>query len=282
MTVQRLFEGGPGEVKVDKDIPEQLTEQGLHLSEINAVIWSHSHIDHVGDPSLFPSTVDLVVGPGFRQNQMPGYPANPSAFMLNSAFTGRSVRELDFSDSNLIIGGFRAIDYWQDGSFYLLESLGHSSDHLCGLARTELGTWVLMAGDACHHVGQLRPSMYRPLPDVLSPSPLQPLPGPGEKSISCSSAPFKTLLAERKESTFYGMCEHLQDDLPQAEESRRRLQAFDGSDDVLVVLAHDRTLLDVVDFWPGKLDEWKEKRWGELGRWRFLEHFKNAVEDEVR
>lgn len=77
------------------------------------------------------------------------------------------------------------------------------------------------------------------------------------------------------------MCEHLQDDLQQAEESRRKLQAFDGSDDVLVVLAHDRTLLDVVDLWPETLDEWKEKVWGELGRWRFLEQFKNAVKDEA-
>ncbi|KAF1345088.1 hypothetical protein BDV97DRAFT_302632, partial [Delphinella strobiligena] len=158
---------------------------------------------------------------------------------------------------------------------------GHSSDHLCGLARTETGSWALMAGDACHHVGQLRPSIYRPLPDILSPSPLEPLPGPGEQSTYCSSTSFNTLLAERKESTFYGMCEHLQDDLQQAEESRRKLQAFDGSDDVLVVLAHDRTLLDVVDLWPETLDEWKEKVWGELGRWRFLEQFKNAVKDEA-
>lgn len=152
-TVKALVGSIEGDVKVDKDIPEQLTEQGLPLSSVNAIIWSHSHIDHVGDPSLFPPSVDLIVGPGFRSGFIPGYPANPQALLLDSAFTGRSVRELDFSISNLTIGGFHAINYFQDGSLYLLDAPGHTMHHLCALARTTEESFVLLAADACHHMG---------------------------------------------------------------------------------------------------------------------------------
>lgn len=101
---------------------------------------------------------------------MPGYPANPETFLLDSAFQGRKVREIDFSVSSLNIGGFRAVDYFEDSSFYILEGTGHTMNHLSALARTTEDTFVLLAGDACHHLGSLRPSEYLPLPASISPS----------------------------------------------------------------------------------------------------------------
>jgi hypothetical protein len=71
------------DVKVNKDVPEQLTEQGIPLTSVSAIICSHSHIDHVGDPSVFPSSVDLVLGPSFKSEHMPGYPTNPQGLLLD-------------------------------------------------------------------------------------------------------------------------------------------------------------------------------------------------------
>jgi hypothetical protein len=44
------------------------------------------------------------------------------------------------------------------------------------------------------------------------------------------------------------------------------------------MIAHDHTLLDVVDFFPKEANDWKAKGWKEEGRWRFLKGFRKAVE----
>jgi glyoxylase-like metal-dependent hydrolase (beta-lactamase superfamily II) len=277
-TVKALVGSIEGDVKVEKDIPEQLTENGLPLSSVNAIIWSHSHIDHVGDPSLFPSSVNLVVGPGFRSEHMPGYPANPQALLLDSAFTGRSVREVDFSTSSLTIGGFRAIDYFQDGSFYLLDAPGHTMHHLCALARTTQESFVLLAADACHHMGQLRPSAYLPLPDAISPNPSEANPISGSAQENLSTTGFRKLLPESKDTEpFYGLNEGLHDDIVRAEDTLEKLQAFDANDNVLVIIAHDWSLLRVLDLYPRDINQWRGQNWGELARWKFLADFEDAV-----
>lgn len=134
------------------DVPDTLREHGQDLSGINNIIWSHAHIDHVGDPSVFPSSTDLVVGPGFKSAHMPGYPVNPDATVLDSAFRGRSVKELEFEQYSSYmanIGGFRAVDFWRDGSFWVLECPGHTGHHLGALCRTTPDSWVLMGADCC-------------------------------------------------------------------------------------------------------------------------------------
>lgn len=110
-----------------KDIPDQLTEANTPLESINSIIWSHHHLDHTGDPSVFPKSTSLVVGPGFKSEKttFPGYPKNPDAIVLEDAFEGRELVELDFS-TGLDIGGFPSIDFFGDGSFYILQSPGHS------------------------------------------------------------------------------------------------------------------------------------------------------------
>lgn len=47
---------------------------------------SHHHFDHIGDPSRFPPTTDLVVGPGFSKCIMPGYPKELNSEILESDY----------------------------------------------------------------------------------------------------------------------------------------------------------------------------------------------------
>lgn len=126
-TVLSQIEACKSVFAIEKDVAEQLTEANVPLESINSIIWSHHHIDHRGDPSLFPKSTSLVVGPGFKSDKItfPGYPRNPDAITVDDAFEGRVVVELDFStDSN--IGGFPSIDFFGDGSFYILKAPGHS------------------------------------------------------------------------------------------------------------------------------------------------------------
>lgn len=72
--------------------------------------------------ALFPSTTGLVVGPGFQSNEkvMPGYPTNVTSPVPSDSFLGRDLKEIRFEEQHLTIGGYRAHDYFGDGSFYLL------------------------------------------------------------------------------------------------------------------------------------------------------------------
>jgi hypothetical protein len=65
-------------------------------------------------------------------------------------------------DPNFKIGKFYALDYFRDGSFYLLDVPGHAIGHMCGFARATATTFVLLGADACHFAGSLRPSPYIP------------------------------------------------------------------------------------------------------------------------
>lgn len=51
----------------------------------------------------------------------------------------------------------------------------------------------------------------------------------------------------------------------------------DGDGKVLVVMAHDDSLLEVLDFFPKYLDGFVGKGWVERARWGFLKDFRGAV-----
>ncbi|KAK3637374.1 hypothetical protein LTR56_013724 [Elasticomyces elasticus] len=106
-------------INVQKDVADVLRENSVDVDggAVDAVIWSHHHWDHVGNPQTFPGSTHLVVGPGFMGAHTPGYPTNKDATLLESDFEGRDVREIDFQKegNNLKIGRFNALDYFGDG-----------------------------------------------------------------------------------------------------------------------------------------------------------------------
>ena len=266
--LKALFAGHEhGGIDEFHNVPDTILAQGIDLSEINAVIWSHAHIDHVGDLSVFPPNTDLVVGPGLKASCMPGYPTNPDAFVLDSAFQGRRVQEVDFATSTTTIGGFRAVDFFGDSSFWLLEAPGHTNHHLCALCRTTEKSWCLLGGDACHNVAQLRPNRFRPLPDSINASML----GITPPADQCGHAQIPHPVRPAKESSLYGLAPGMHEDLEKAEQTVEKLKAFDGRDDVMIVIAHDATMLSVLEFFPQNINNWQVRGWAAQGRWLFLE-----------
>lgn len=44
----------------------------------------------------------------------------------------------------------KALDYFGDGSFWILDAPGHMAGNLAAAARIETGEWVLLGSDCCH------------------------------------------------------------------------------------------------------------------------------------
>jgi glyoxylase-like metal-dependent hydrolase (beta-lactamase superfamily II) len=173
-----------------------LEENAIDVDSIEGIIWSHWHWDHTGDPSPFPSSTDVIVGPGFKEAFLPGYPSNPDAVILESDYNGRELRELSFdNEAGIKIGNFNALDYFGDGSFYVIDAPGHAVGHLCALARVKgedgMEGFVFMGGDSCHHNGEFRPSVYSPLPESITPHPWEK----GEGKI-CPGSIFQSILRD--------------------------------------------------------------------------------------
>ncbi|KAE8343119.1 hypothetical protein BDV24DRAFT_173468 [Aspergillus arachidicola] len=274
-----IRKGIPGlSMHAEKDVAGILKEDGRYaLSDIDSIIWSHWHADHIGDPSTFPLTTELVVGPGFKDALLPGYPADPNGVILESDYAGRQLREISFEDGGLKIGQFHALDFFGDGSFYLLDSPGHAVGHMCALARTTPTTFIFMGADGCHHCGCLRPNKHVPLPEEISPSPFSMppyLPGticPGATLEAIHPNHSRTIPYYQQLSPAQGR------DVAEAEATISKMVPFDASEDVFVVLAHDKSISEVIDFFPKRVNNWKEEGWKIASRWRFLVDFRDAA-----
>ncbi|EPQ56220.1 Metallo-hydrolase/oxidoreductase [Gloeophyllum trabeum ATCC 11539] len=246
---------------VEKDVATQLTEGGVNLASVNAIIWSHTHYDHTGDTSTFPGTTELIVGPGTKAHVLPPYPENPNGSLLASDLEGRKVTELTSEDFTLTLGNFRAHDYFGDGSFYLVNTPGHCPGHITALARTTPTTFILLGGDTCHHPGQFRPNAaiqrHIPCPStLLSNLSAMHFPKHTPEALTLDSDPEPFLAIAAEPPTVY-------DDPPTARQSIKNLGMFDGSPDVLILLAHDASIQHLLNFFPQKANDWKERGWKE-------------------
>lgn len=264
-------------LKIEKDVHEIVQEAGIDLEELDATIWSHWHFDHHGAPEKYASKTEIAVGPGFKDNFMPGYPTIPGAVFLDANFESRPVCEISFSNE-FKIGNFRAHDYFSDGSFYLLDTPGHAIGHICGLARTTPNTFVFLGGDICHFGGSFRPTSTTPLPDPVPNSHLdQQLPHPCPCSIFTDSHPAGPKSSASQTTPFFEVTSFAQSaylDREQAAKSIKELQRFDEHPDVLVCIAHDPTLIKVLPFLndqPDKdLNNWQQESLKEKAQWGWL------------
>ncbi|OTA53100.1 hypothetical protein K449DRAFT_378817 [Hypoxylon sp. EC38] len=243
---------------------------GVRSVDIGAVIWSHNHFDHVGDVSKFPPTTDLVVGPGVRGASWPGWPTNPDGEVLDSDVQGRVVREISF-EAGLKIGRFDAMDFFGDGSFYLLDAPGHAVGHLCALARTMASppSFVFMGADACHHPGILRPSDYLPLPSATD------LNGVLARSSQCPGALLQQLT--NPGAPFFTVAPRMFSDYDAARDTISKIQELDAADNCLVVIAHDLSLRDKIPLFPKSVNGWKASNLKTETRWLFCNDFMPAL-----
>jgi glyoxylase-like metal-dependent hydrolase (beta-lactamase superfamily II) len=277
-----LVESG-WDLRVTKDIPEILKEGNLSPTDIEALIFSHHHFDHVGDLSQFPSTTEVVVGPGFKNAYLPGWPVNSQSSLIDDDWKNHHVREITFDVGLecLSIGGFPAFDYFGDGSFFLLNAPGHTIGHLAVLARISLAStssgehpsqdprdkFVFLGGDICHYPGVFRPTTHSPL-DAEAQAAL----------YACPASFFLHVHPEKsREKPYYRMPAHCTVDEKAAKDSIQQLCAFDANEDVLVIISHDASLIENMEFFPKLINVWEREEKATL-KWAFLKDlFQNTI-----
>jgi N-acyl homoserine lactone hydrolase len=134
-----------GSLKAVRSLKEIIAAQPAPLA---GVFFTHLHLDHVlGVPDV-PASTPLYTGPGettptsFQNAFLRGTYAN--------LFAGqRPTTELDVS-AGVKIGNVRkTIDFFGDGSLWVISSPGHTPGSLAFLANTSKGP-VLFTGDTCH------------------------------------------------------------------------------------------------------------------------------------
>ncbi|GKZ89072.1 hypothetical protein AnigIFM59636_010787 [Aspergillus niger] len=269
------IESSKAVLEIEHDVADQLRADGIPLESISAIIWSHHHIDHTGDPSRFPPSTKLVVGPGFKSHSrtFPGYPSNTDSLVTDDAFIGRDLVELDFTDS-IEIGGFLAIDFFEDGSLYLLRSNGHTDDHISALARTSENRFVFLGGDIAHHPGEFRPTKHLPLPSEIS---LWTVGQQSAEAVSvCPASVFEAISPAKgrgldaKVTPFYELNAAMNESLGDAEAALEKMMTFDATSEVLVIIAHDASLGDILPFFPKRMTDWHMEGYKARGAWRFL------------
>jgi glyoxylase-like metal-dependent hydrolase (beta-lactamase superfamily II) len=158
------------------DVVASLAQGGLAPSDIDYVVLSHVHWDHIGMPSDFanlrtrfivgPGSLDLLNGtnkvavgshsyfeadllPPDRTIKLPNVPAEASSSANPEASdppSGRSI--LRWRPLGDILPD--TIDLFGDGSLYIVDAPGHLPGHINVLARTSATKSVYLAGDVCH------------------------------------------------------------------------------------------------------------------------------------
>ncbi|KIW12751.1 hypothetical protein PV08_07937 [Exophiala spinifera] len=266
---------GKHSIEVKKDTATILSENGVNLADIGGIVWSHWHFDHTGNPGNFPGTTDLIVGPGFKANLTPGYPTITDSHIDERLWADRELREINFVEEGkgLKIGKFDALDLYEDGSFYLLSTPGHTVGHLSALARTTADppTFIFMGGDIAHHGGEFRPTPYLPLPANIHLHPVK------EPLLSCPGEIFVALHPKKSRTepfnnptTAPGSWHY---NPQEATLTIEKLTEFDAYEHIFPVIAHDNSLLDVVDFYPKSANDWLAKGWKQKSLWGFLSDY---------
>ncbi|KDQ62401.1 hypothetical protein JAAARDRAFT_30309 [Jaapia argillacea MUCL 33604] len=154
--VREHIRDAPVPVRISQDVVQSLEKGGLLPSQITDICLTHVHWDHVGDPNPFTNATFLV-GEESRSLFDPGYPADPkSAFAADLLPLDRT--KFLSKETWAPLGPFpHALDFFGDGSLYIVDAPGHLPGHVNILARTSSdGGWIYLAGDSAHDWRLLR------------------------------------------------------------------------------------------------------------------------------
>jgi len=159
-------------MSTDPDVTKSLARGGLVPEDIDYVIYSHVHWDHIGEPRDFPTST-FVIGHGslalldgtslslrgghsfFESDLLPEERtielSEPSANVLTKHDSCRGTGDINFSGSWQTYGNLpQTLDVFNDGSLLIVNAPGHLPGHINLLARTSPDRQIYMGGDACH------------------------------------------------------------------------------------------------------------------------------------
>ena len=141
-----------------------------------------------------------------------------------------------------------------------------------------------MGGDLGHHASQWRPTELLPLPDELSPSPL----GVDSKLNLIQNVCLGELFTEHvhpehsNKTQFHRIRTGHSFNVAEARDSLKLMEAFDADENVMVITAHDATLIPMMVFWPQHANGWYDANWKGSNRWAFLEDFAGLIKERTQ
>ena len=131
-------------MQVRQDTSSVIKAEGVPLK---GVFMTHLHLDHISGMPDVPKDVPIYTGPG--EPEYSSFVHMAVQGTEDSLLEGRpALREFQFSKDPG--GNFEGvIDVFGDGSFFAIQTPGHTPGHVSYLARTSTGP-VLLTGDTCH------------------------------------------------------------------------------------------------------------------------------------
>jgi glyoxylase-like metal-dependent hydrolase (beta-lactamase superfamily II) len=138
--------------RLSPGVAAQLKAGGLDPGDVDLVMLSHVHYDHHGDPEDFPNA-KFVIGNGAMdvlKNGLGGI-ASHQHFEPDTLPDDRSSELSDPKGGDWKpLGPFpAALDLFQDGSVFVIDTPGHLPGHVNLLCRTK-DRWLCLCGDSFH------------------------------------------------------------------------------------------------------------------------------------
>ncbi|KAF9034714.1 hypothetical protein BDZ89DRAFT_1062436 [Hymenopellis radicata] len=227
--------------------------------------------------STFPSTTELVI---HEDTDVRTSPSKEDSTLLDSDFANHPLRKLSFTESStkgFKIGDLDALDYFGDGSFYILDTPGVRSCFTFSLNKTNRtialpGTFFTFLGADCFpHAGVLRPTVHHHLfspcpPDIVEQARRTV---DGAQFPPTNAAGFDLL---NRTTPMLQFAQPMFADIAKGKETLEKIAALDAHPDVLTLIAHDASLIGEhgIDLFPASVDDWQAKGLKEMLMWGFM------------
>jgi N-acyl homoserine lactone hydrolase len=128
-----------GRLPEGKAVHEQLAKYGIEAREIDYVLMTHLHSDHVSGIKHVSEAKKILV------SQLEWKAANREFGYVKSMWQGVNVTPFELTE--IPHGPYKlGLDLFQDGSIFLVHTPGHSTGQFSVLVQTKKG-WVLLASD---------------------------------------------------------------------------------------------------------------------------------------
>ncbi|KAH7061620.1 beta-lactamase-like protein [Paraphoma chrysanthemicola] len=151
--VNKYMLDGVNHVGPKRSLVQQLEGRGVRAGDIDTVLFSHAHWDHCRPiRHVFPQATARF-GPGTRDACSPGHLRDPELQWDGRYFDPQRSTERweELSGPWQQFGPFeKAMDFFGDGSFWVVQAPGHMPGNCLAMARVKTGHWVCLGSDCCH------------------------------------------------------------------------------------------------------------------------------------